>query len=232
MKRTKIIGRLVLIILGVLVLYVLFLQEHSVLSQEDSTTEVSKTEESKTEDSKIGEARLHSLASDLKPAPDFALKDIDGNDVKLSDYKGKVVIVDFWATWCGPCRFEIPHFIRLQKKYKDKGFEMVGVTVNDRLDNVREFVKDNKMNYTVTIADDKGLVLTDFFTVTGVPQYIPGKTEPYLSDAPVRGVIPTTFILNKEGKIYLRIVGVPNDLEVFERSVEALLAQTSKDEKS
>ena len=68
---------------------------------------------------------------DRRPAPDFALKDADGKIVHLSDYKGKVVLLDFWATWCGPCKIEIPWFMEMQRKNKDKGFEVLGVAMDD-----------------------------------------------------------------------------------------------------
>ena len=82
------------------------------------------------------------VAADLRPAavkpekdrhaaPDFALKDANGATVQLSDYKGKVVLLDFWATWCGPCKIEIPWFIEFEQKYKDKGFAVLGVSMDE-----------------------------------------------------------------------------------------------------
>ena len=68
---------------------------------------------------------------DRKAAPDFALKDADGKVVHLSDYRGKVVLLDFWATWCGPCKIEIPWFMEMQRKNKDRGFEVLGVAMDD-----------------------------------------------------------------------------------------------------
>ena len=66
-----------------------------------------------------------------RKAPDFALKDADGKVVHLSDYKGKVVLLDFWATWCGPCKIEIPWFMEMQRKNKERGFEVLGVAMDD-----------------------------------------------------------------------------------------------------
>ncbi|NTW89222.1 MAG: TlpA family protein disulfide reductase, partial [Desulfobulbaceae bacterium] len=82
-------------------------------------------------------------------APDFKLQTIDGKPLRLSDYKNKAVILNFWATWCPPCRAEIPDMIELQKKYSGKKFSFIGVVVSDDLDKVQRFVKDKGINYPV-----------------------------------------------------------------------------------
>ena len=118
-------------------------------------------------------------------APDFALEDLNGNNVRLSDLKGKVVFVNFWATWCPPCRREIPHFIELRNELGEKGFEILGIAVDSReFDSVAPFVKKAGMNYPVML-DKKG-----------ISQLYGGI-----------GGIPTTFVVNRNGKIVEKIVG-------------------------
>src|SRR5262245_19840720 len=79
----------------------------------------------------------------------FTLKDIDGNDVALSSFKGNVIILDFWATWCPPCRQEIPGYIDLYNTYKSRGFVVVGVSVDESLPDLKKFVKQFKVNYPI-----------------------------------------------------------------------------------
>ncbi len=144
-------------------------------------------------------------ATDNKPAPNFKLKDLDGKDVKLSDYKGKVVIVDFWATWCVPCKKEIPDFIELQKKYKKQGFTFIGISVDeDGAKVVKPFYKDMKMNYPVLLMDDK---IQDQF-------------------GGIRGY-PTTFLIDQNGKIVKKYFGT-TEKKVFEDDIKKLLAPTKK----
>ena len=118
-------------------------------------------------------------------APDFALKNLEGDDVRLSDYKGKVVFLNFWATWCPPCRAEIPHFIDLVEKYGNDGFEVVGVDLDPRdFSKVQAFVNQQGINYTI---------LYDTKNVQGMYGGIPS--------------IPTTFVINRDGKVVEQIVG-------------------------
>lgn len=123
--------------------------------------------------------------SKYSAAPDFELQDLEGSSIKLSDLKGKVVFVNFWATWCPPCRREIPHFIELRDELGDQGFEILGIAVDPReFDSVAPFVEKAGMNYPVML-DKKEI------------------TKLY---GGIRS-IPTTFVVNRDGKIVEKIVG-------------------------
>jgi peroxiredoxin len=145
-------------------------------------------------------------AASLKPdtqrkeAPDFALKDAEGKTVHLSEYRGKVVLLDFWATWCDPCRLEIPWFIDLQRKNKDKGFEVLGVSMDDEgWEVVKPFMRDVGVNYRILIGNDQ-------------------TTEMYGGvDA-----LPTTFVIDRQGKIAAVHVGLTSR-KAFEDDVAQLL---------
>jgi peroxiredoxin len=125
-----------------------------------------------------------SIASD-KEAPDFTLTDLSGKSISLSDLKGKVIFVNFWATWCGPCRHEIPDFIEFYNKNKDNGVVILGVSVDKSANKVRDFVEENKINYPIVMATNEM-----------VRDYKPGK------------FIPTTIIIDTDGMIQEKKVGV------------------------
>ena len=149
------------------------------------------------------EKKSESLNSDLQPAPDFVLTDLNGRSGKLSDYRGKVIILDFWATWCAPCRMLIPLFKELYARYKDSGVEVIGVAM-DRggVKVVKPFVEKHEINYKNFIGDHK--VALEFGGLRG---------------------IPTTFIITKEGRIFKKYVGVPPNFKfVFENDVKSLLS--------
>jgi cytochrome c biogenesis protein CcmG/thiol:disulfide interchange protein DsbE len=138
-----------------------------------------------------------SNADSSKIAPDFTLKDLSGNSVSLQQYRGKVVLLDFWATWCQPCRYSIPELVEIQDKYRDKGLVVIGISV----DNPREvnnkyisaFKEKYKVNYTIVRTDTKT-------TAT----YFGKKNFP----------IPTIFLINREGMIVNKHQGfIPGAVE-------------------
>ena len=137
-----------------------------------------------------------------KPANlNFALKDINNEDVRLADYTGKVIAINFWATWCAPCRFEIPALVDLQAKYKARGFQVIGISVEDTLDLLGPYVARFGMNYPVL----QGLHREDVKNALG-PIY----------------VIPETVIISRDGNVCKKHRGVVAK-DVFEREIESLL---------
>jgi cytochrome c biogenesis protein CcmG/thiol:disulfide interchange protein DsbE len=137
-----------------------------------------------------------------KPAPSFTLQDLKGNQVSLSDFKGKVVVLDFWATWCPPCVKEIPHFIELYEQYKDRGFAMVGISLDRKgISVVKSFALKYQVNYPILMAD--GQVQKAY---GGIPS------------------IPTTFVIDKAGNIRQKYVAY-RDKAVFEADIKKLLAE-------
>ena len=132
-------------------------------------------------------------------APDFSLPDLSGQKLDLSSYRGKVGLLDFWATWCDPCREESPHFVELQKRYGDQGLQIIGVSMDDEAEPVRDFYQRFKMNYPVVMGNAK----------TG---------ELY---GGVLG-LPIAFLIGRDGRITAKHIGA-TDISVFEREIATLL---------
>ena len=117
-------------------------------------------------------------------APDFTLEDLSGKPVSLSKFRGKNVVLNFWAPWCSPCRSEFPDFQKLSNSIKDKDIELVTVGIGETIDSLKQFMKKNNFNFRV-LADPNGVASSKYR---------------------VRG-IPVTYVINKEGKIMARVVG-------------------------
>jgi peroxiredoxin len=141
-------------------------------------------------------------AGDVKgmAAPDFTLPTIDGKDVKLSDYRGKAVLLNFWATWCGPCKLEIPWFLELQKQYASQGFVVVGVSMDDDpKKDVPPFAKEMKIDYPILAGTEA--VADQYGGVEG---------------------LPISFYIDKNGKIVKKIMGLASHSEVEDAIKEAI----------
>jgi len=131
----------------------------------------------------------------------FTLKDENNRNVKLADYKGKVIVLDFWATWCGPCKIEIPAFIDLQNKYGARGLQTIGISIDDKADQLKPFVADYKMNYPVLQGLDRDDVQDAYGPMFGIPH---------------------TVVIGRDGKICRKHPGMTGK-DVFEREIKALL---------
>jgi cytochrome c biogenesis protein CcmG/thiol:disulfide interchange protein DsbE len=140
-----------------------------------------------------GEAERHPVA------PDFAVTDLDGRRLALADLKGKVVLVDFWATWCEPCRVEIPAFVSLQSRYGPQGLQIVGISLDDDAAPVREFYEHYHMNYPVALGS--AALAEQFGGILG---------------------LPVAFVIDRGGRIRAKNVG-QTEAAVFENEIKGLL---------
>ena len=139
------------------------------------------------------------LATKGSLAPDFTLPQLDGRELHLSSYRGKIVLLDFWATWCVPCREEIPHFVELENKYGKDGLEIVGVSMDDGPEPVRTFYQQFHMNYPVVMGNAN--LGEQYGGVLG---------------------LPIAFLLDREGRISAKHIGATKP-ETIEKEATALL---------
>jgi len=146
-------------------------------------------------------AQAASCDKDAKPAPlDYTIKDMNGVDVKLSSFKGKVILLNFWATWCGPCKAEIPGFVELQKQYPND-LVVLGLSVDDPVEKLKPYAAQYKINYPILV----GL----------------GRDDVQEAYGPLWG-IPVSFIIGRDGRICRKHMGIAPKAQ-FEREIKALL---------
>ena len=137
-----------------------------------------------------------------KPAPDFSLTSLDGKTLKLSDYRGKAVLLNFWATWCEPCKIEMPWFVDLQKKYQAQGFTVLGVAMDDASpSDISDFAKKMGVNYPIVIG--KEAVGNQYGGVTYMPE---------------------SYYIDRDGKIVERVIGLVSRSEI-ESNIQKAMAQ-------
>jgi len=149
-----------------------------------------------------GVALTATCDSEARPANfDFTLEDMHGDKVALESFKGKVVLLNFWATWCGPCKIEIPWFVEFTDQHKDDGLVVLGVSIDDTAEKIRAFAEDYDVNYPLLV----GLGREDF-------------QESY---GPIWG-IPMTFFIDRQGTLCRTHAGIA-DREEFEKDISDLL---------
>jgi thiol-disulfide isomerase/thioredoxin len=146
-------------------------------------------------------AKVVQFVKNPDAAPFFQLNDLDGKPVSLAAAKGKIVILNFWATWCGPCRAEVPDLVELQKRYADKLEIIALATDEDDPDEVRRFVLQSGINYRVAMASEE--VLRNYGGIAA---------------------LPTSFVIDPQGRIVQKHVGL-NDPTIYELEVRAMLGQ-------
>ncbi len=153
----------------------------------------------------VGKSRHHTVSfpGDHPVAPDFSLTDLNGSKLQLSAYRGKVVLLDFWATWCDPCRDEIPRFVQLQNELGPQGLQIIGVSMDDEAGPVKDFYRQFNMNYPVAMGDAK--LGDEYGGILGVP---------------------VSLVIGRDGRIYAKHVGATS-IQTFDDEVSALLKNPS-----
>ena len=145
-------------------------------------------------------AEAPAILSKTTPAPDFTLESLDGKNMRLSDFRGKAVLLNFWATWCGPCKIEMPWFVDFQKEYGSQGLQIVGVAMDDSSkEDIAKFAKDMGVNYPVLLGKE---AVGDEYG--GVP------------------ALPESFFIGRDGKIVDKIIGLKGKAEIEESIKKAL----------
>jgi thiol-disulfide isomerase/thioredoxin len=134
-----------------------------------------------------------------RAAPELSLQDLNGQPLELASYRGKVVLLDFWATWCTPCRGEIPQFVALQNQYREQGLQVIGISMDDGHKPVREFYQQFKMNYPVALGNEK--IAEAYGGILG---------------------LPVMFLIGRDGQVAAKYVGEVQ-MPVLEQEIKSLL---------
>jgi len=151
------------------------------------------------------ESDAPSVLGKTTPAPDFTLESLDGKSIKLSDFRGKAVLLNFWATWCGPCKIETPWLVQLQSEYGSQGLQVVGVAMDDSgKDEIAKFAKEMGVNYPVLLGKE---AVGDEYG--GVP------------------ALPESFFISRDGKIVDKIIGLRGKADIEDSIRKALSARPS-----
>jgi peroxiredoxin len=142
---------------------------------------------------------IEKALSDINKAPDFTLKAINDSTYTLSELKGNVVLINFWATWCGPCRMEIPEFNELYEEYHNRGFELLGISISDTKKQLKNYINSYKVKYPLLYGSTKDLskITRDYGGVYAVPSsFLVGKNGDMLWSYPgaiLKNYDPQTF---------------------------------------
>ncbi len=152
----------------------------------------------------LGMATLPSHAEDKIPAPDFTLKSLDGKNIKLSEQRGDVVMINFWASWCGPCLQEMPALEQLHQRYKDLGFTLLGVNVEQDLKEAKAYL--NKVNVTFPILFDVTNQVSNEYEISAMP---------------------TTYLVDRDGNLRKLYMGYQPETseEIYQQEIKALLKE-------
>ena len=207
-KKTALIG-VILVVVVIVVIGMLFVQGSNRDAHSTTTTDGTRINPEPVASGEMtvgGNSGNESRSAKPceKPAPQFTLKDISGKPVSLSDFNGKVIILDFWATWCGPCVREIPAFIQLQQEYESKGLMVVGISLDDyrTIAHLPAFVRERGINYPILYGSEQ--VVAAYGGITS---------------------IPTTFIIDRDGCIVDKVVGTHSKAQ-FESYIKPLIERS------
>jgi thiol-disulfide isomerase/thioredoxin len=139
-------------------------------------------------------------SAQIKKMPSFKLKNLQGKQISSSNFEDKVLLINFWATWCGPCKEEIPALIKLHKEYKEKGFQVISIAVSSNPKDLKDFAEKMSINYPILLGDAK--VVRAFGNIS---------------------VVPTTFIVDKKGNVQKMLLGAKPYKE-FENLIRPFLS--------